>query len=182
MEQLSRACPQLKIYSSLNELYDTPSVQSYIYFDSEVFPVLTGPSGTLTDPSQWEKSFHEWLDRIKPIKERKHSLRVYINVFNYYWPIQFDGLAFAKKFGKLARPREDARRLAAIAMSEMNKKFNWSWNPKQKEISRKCFVGVYLGTNTDNKWVTNVRFMFKARADWKSFIERRGLPFVYRPN
>lgn len=149
IQSLETSCPQLKVYQSLNDLVDQPSVQSPLKLDLENFPVAKEPGGTLTDPSTWGTSFYGWLNQTKPVEQRKYPMRVHMSVSNFYWPAQSDGPAFAKQFGRVMRPREDARRLAAVAIYEMNRRFKWGWEPRRDAILKDTYVGVHLRTEAD---------------------------------
>ncbi|KAJ2904140.1 uncharacterized protein MKZ38_008761 [Zalerion maritima] len=146
---LQAHCPQMKVYNSIDDLASEPSVLSALKFDPATLPVPKTEGGTLARPDKWLRQFNEWMDRESPKDKRKYPVRVHIPSLCFYWPVFWDGPEFARQFGRILRPHENARRLAAAALYSMNKRYGWHWEPRKEQIKKGSFVGVHLRTEQD---------------------------------
>ena len=141
----------MTVYSSLDDLVDYHSVQTAIYFNPETFRAATMAGGTLKEPEKWGPNFLQWLNAKSPLEKRIYPIRVHMPALYFYWPVMSDGAAFARSFGRILRPYDSARRLAAAALFAMNKRFGWGWDPRADDIRDDTFVGVHLRTELDSR-------------------------------
>ncbi|KAI0136299.1 hypothetical protein BJ170DRAFT_6202 [Xylariales sp. AK1849] len=146
---LSTFCPQMKLYWSIDELFDVPMGNPISI--SVPGLGLTQVNGTVIEkPETWRKAFETYLNANSNPKTRTWPLRVNVDHTLYAWPTSYDPRAFVQNFGRILRFREDARQLAASALFTMQKK----WLKSQASLSlgdvdKEGYVGVHLRTEKD---------------------------------
>lgn len=148
VQSLTLYCPQMKIWSSLDDLYDVPTV---LVPARVAFPLLTDKfvNGTiLAEPEKIKAQFDDFIEKDKPKETRKYPIRVHLGETLFTWPVAYDGADFARNFGRILRTREDVKLLAASGLYNMRKRFNLNLDPRQG-IRRESFVGVHLRTEKD---------------------------------
>ncbi|EOO02074.1 putative alternative oxidase protein [Phaeoacremonium minimum UCRPA7] len=147
-QSLAAFCPQMKVYRSLNDLYDVPSV---LQAETVALHELTENfvNGTIIEyPDRIRRQFYEHLEELKPAKNRIYPMRVHLAKTAFAWPTAYDDPGFTKNFGRILRIREDIRLLAASGLYNMQKRFNLNLDPRNG-IKRDSFIGVHLRTEKD---------------------------------
>ncbi|KUI67431.1 hypothetical protein VM1G_02611 [Cytospora mali] len=159
-------CPQMKIHTSLDDLYDKPSLlkplpvipamltDQFSNVDNAFFPVIT-------DPAQVRAKFDALYDRDLPRDRRRYPVRAEFEATPFVWPAARDGEAFRRDFGRLLRVRDDVRVLAASGLYNLARRFGLPVDPRRglsgsyggdagaDNDSRAMFVGVHLRTEKD---------------------------------
>ncbi|EQB59361.1 hypothetical protein CGLO_00261 [Colletotrichum gloeosporioides Cg-14] len=174
---LSTYCPQMKVYDSLDELYDVPGVGNPFAFDMGVF-VKEWVNGTvLANPKGWNKSFRDWLDTQSPPATREYPLRVHLKHTLWVWPTANDTAAVASSFGRILRIRQDARRLAASALFSLAHRFRLNLDPRTR-YHPESFVGIHLRTEEDITGGSFPDYITQA-ADYFHFLSDCSAPVAY---
>jgi hypothetical protein len=144
---LSTHCPQMKVYSSLNDLYNVPGLDPIRFGVLDIMEDFVNES-VIAKPHEWSKKFNVFLDSKSPPAKRRYPIRVQMESTQYNWPTSADLPAVERNFGHILRVRKDARELAASALFNLCKKFNLNLDPQQG-YHPKSFVGVHLRTEED---------------------------------
>ncbi|KAK3943661.1 hypothetical protein QBC46DRAFT_27776 [Diplogelasinospora grovesii] len=147
-QALAQYCPQMKVYKSMDDLYDVPSVFQKHPIGLEQMHVHLTNGSIIDDMSHLPQQIKDWINKESPPEKRKYPIRYNLPVTNFAFPTAFDKPAFARNYGRILRIRQDARRLAASALYNMQKKFGLNLDPRNG-IKTESFVGVHLRTEKD---------------------------------
>ncbi|GKT41934.1 uncharacterized protein ColSpa_02115 [Colletotrichum spaethianum] len=150
---LTTYCPQMKVYGSMDDLYNVPEVINGLEF-SIADTNNDWVNGTvLADPYKWHQKFHKFIDQKLPVTERPNPFRVHLKRTQWTWPIAKDKASVASAFGRLLRIRPDARRLAGSALFTLGSRFKLKLDPRM-QYRPTSFVGIHLRTeeNVDDKY------------------------------
>jgi len=147
-DTLSTYCLQLKLYSSMNDLYDVPSLLQSIKLSIGRLSSDVVHGTILAKPERLGKQIKDYLDRQSPPPRRKYPFHVHLDTPTFTFPTAFDPVGFAANFGRVLRVRQDARELAASALFNMKKMFDLDLDPRNG-IDRDSFMGVHLQTEQD---------------------------------
>ncbi|CAP60522.1 uncharacterized protein PODANS_1_8170 [Podospora anserina S mat+] len=146
-QTLSEHCPQLKLYRSMNELWDVPQVQSARKISlQDVGAKLNG--SVIEDMNTLSEQIKSYIDRTEDPETRPFPIRFRSDVISSVFPTAYGNPELAKNFGRLLRPRKDARVLAAIALYNLHKKYQLNLDPKQG-FQHSTFPGLHLRTEAD---------------------------------
>lgn len=146
---LAEACPQMKLYDSVNDLYNFPTT---------AIPILLNPQDLATEflyervlakPAEWRVSFDAFLNSKTP-RGISSSSPIIIQIHNVLleFPLSYDTTFFVRNFGRIFRFREDVRRLAATLLFEISDKYSPNQRPASK-IALHAFFGAHLRTASD---------------------------------
>ncbi len=162
-------CPQMKVYRSMDDLYDVPSVQKAHDISVRVLPVDFEKNTIINDTSVLAQQIKAFVDKASPPSKRTHPVRFHLATTNWAFPTSADSPAFARHFGRLLRVREDDRRLAALVLYHLQKRFGLELDPRQA-LKNDSFVGVYLKAemNSDYMFVS----LEDAVSDMLGLVER----------
>lgn len=144
VSSLSSACPNLTIYSSLNDLWDRPTINPPHPLSPPSLAPLNPADLVIHHPESWNSSLTQHLEEIAPkgfSKEKPVMIRITdgseVNGPNgegvvgagdgtgvgmggmCEWPTQYDGPEVRKNWGRLLRSRDDVRRLAASVVYKL---------------------------------------------------------------
>lgn len=160
LTSLQAHCPQMRVYRSLDDLYDKPSLLkplpvSMSQLTGEVAVINDTSTTILANPQNVTRLFAEFYERELPLEKRHYPVRVDMQETVFTWPAHYDGEEFRRDFGRLLRVRDDVRLLAASGLWELARRFGLqldprrgiSHNPAQDKNSR--FVGAHLRTEKD---------------------------------
>jgi hypothetical protein len=146
---LATQCPQMKVYSTISELADVPSMLQPLDFKiTDVVKDLK--NGVLQRPDEFAGKLRKYIDEKSPEDKRHKPLRVRLMTIPPLFPVYHDNMATAKAFGALIRVRPDIRRLAASALYKMSKQFNMDLSARHG-LNERGFVGVHLRIEKDSK-------------------------------
>lgn len=145
---LSTYCPQMKVYSSINDLYNQPNVQQPIKFGVTDLTESFVNASVIEHPEEIPRQLKEFLDKQSPPDKRKYPVRFHLSATVFRWPTAYDPPEFVRNFGRILRIREDVRRIAASGLFNMQKQFKLKLDPRSG-IKRDSFVGVHLRTEKD---------------------------------
>lgn len=145
---LQTYCPQMKVYGSMNDLYNVPEVVNALEFSIPDTNTKWANGRVMAEPSDWHKQFHQFLDQRSPPEERQYPFRVHLKHTLWTWPTARDKAPFASSFGRMLRIRPDARRLAASALFSLESRFRLNLDPRTR-YHPTSFVGVHLRTEED---------------------------------
>lgn len=133
LRTLNRHCPQLKIYSSIDDLYDKPSLLKPLPVSIPNLAPAQSPPGTasvplaaplLRDPGHLRTHFATYLDTELPPERRHYPVRVHVEPSIFVWPPATDGEQVRSDLGKLLRTRDDVRALAASALWNLVRRYD----------------------------------------------------------
>lgn len=149
---LSTYCPQLKVYQSLNDLYDVPSVLEPKKFKISDLSMDVVNGTVLSNPQELAPRFHDWLDRQSPVDNRKYPLRVHMESTLYTFPVNADAPDVARNFGRMLHVRRDARKLAAATLYTLSGRYRLAIDPRESHrasAANESFAGIHLRTERD---------------------------------
>ncbi|OLN85357.1 hypothetical protein CCHL11_09857 [Colletotrichum chlorophyti] len=141
-------CPQMKIYGSLNDLYNVPEAAAAVEFNIGDTNSEWVNGSVLPEKADWNKQFNDFLDKKSPIAERTYPFRVHLKHTLWTWPTAKDRASVAASFGRMLRIRADARRIAASALFTLQTRFKLNLDPRTR-YHPKSFVGLHLRTEED---------------------------------
>lgn len=141
-------CPQMKLHRTVHDLYDVPSVLEPIRLTHRELGMSYVNESVLAAPSKWGSQLLAMVEKKSPAASRAFPVRVNIERSIFTWPNTYDAQPLARAMGRLLRPREDARRVAAAALFQLHKQFRLGLDPRMG-IKRESFVGVHLRTERD---------------------------------
>ncbi|KAI7783157.1 alternative oxidase [Diaporthe eres] len=160
LTSLQSHCPQMRVYRSLDDLYDKPSLLKPLPVSmgmlTDDVAVLNGTyTSILAQPQNITRRFADFYERELPLEKRHYPVRVDLQQTVFTWPVHYDGEAFRRDFGRLLRVRDDVRLLAASGLWELAHRFGLhldprrgiAHNPAQDKNPR--FVGAHLRTEKD---------------------------------
>ncbi|WQF78114.1 Putative GDP-fucose protein O-fucosyltransferase [Colletotrichum destructivum] len=150
---LTTYCPQMKVYESMDDLYNVPEAVSGLQFSIGDTNDKWLYGNVMAEPENWHQQFHKFLDEKVPVKERTNPFRVHLQRTQWMWPTAKDTAPVASSFGRMLRIRPDARRLAASALFTLGSRFRLNLDPRTR-YHPASFVGVHLRTeeNVDDKY------------------------------
>ncbi|ORY62275.1 uncharacterized protein BCR38DRAFT_346272 [Pseudomassariella vexata] len=135
---MSTFCPQMRLYWSVDELFDTPmGTPLSISIGNLDMPQVEG--SIIEKPGTFAIQFKKYLDSQSNPKTRTWPFKVEVAVTLDAWPTTYDAPAFVRNFGRVLRFRDDTRQLAAAAY----------FNMKKKKLTSPGFVGIHLRTEED---------------------------------
>ncbi|KAH6689161.1 hypothetical protein F5X68DRAFT_255032 [Plectosphaerella plurivora] len=149
---LSTYCPQMKVYQSIDDLYNVPSIMDPKTFTVHSFTSEFKNGTVLRDPNALGKQFHDWLNRESPPEKRRYPMRVHMEATLYTFPIDTDEPDVMRNFGRMLHVRPDARRLAAAALYALSTRYRFDMDPRISHTSSavdKSFFGVHLRIERD---------------------------------
>lgn len=160
LSSLQAHCPQMRVYKSLDDLYDKPSLLKPLPVSigmlTDDVAVLNGThTSVLAEPQNVTGRFAEFYERELPLEKRHYPVRVDLQETVFAWPAHHDGEAFRRDFGRLLRVRDDVRLLAASGLWELSRRFGLHLDPRQgidhspAVDNTPRFVGVHLRTEKD---------------------------------
>ncbi|KAH6695198.1 hypothetical protein F5X68DRAFT_227191 [Plectosphaerella plurivora] len=181
--RLSLGCPGMQIYNSAEEFpsYENRSGEPLSLLGDQFEP--DHPREGLEHPEKWRASFDGWLKRHDERPRPEAPVHVQIQQSFLEYPVQNDGVAFAREFGKILSFREDTRELAAKVLLALKKKFRLPIDPSLA-VNPGAFYGAHLRLEKDaiaawepEEW----RFSRKDDQFWEQTrnLERSGLSVVY---
>ncbi|KAK3329046.1 hypothetical protein B0H66DRAFT_11538 [Apodospora peruviana] len=147
-QTLSRFCPQMKVYQSMDDLYDVPEVFTARPITLGGMQVMTVNSTVIEDMSLLPQQIKSYLDMSSPPEARRYPIRFNLEVTNWAFPTAFDKPSVARNFGRLVRINGNARRIAATGLYNLQKRFSLDLDPRTG-IKNGKFVGVHLRTEAD---------------------------------
>jgi hypothetical protein len=157
---LSAACPQMRVFSHINDLYDMPSTSPAIKINPLSFNhTVLIDKHILGNPGNWSLSFHQHLNYTHPVPPTAAKpLLVTLPKPLLEFPLTYDDPHFVPAFGRLLRFREDVRRLAAAVLFALSKKhdLDLTFNA-DNTIAPSAFYGAHLRTGVDAQaagWTT----------------------------
>ncbi|KAK8138642.1 hypothetical protein PG984_002022, partial [Apiospora sp. TS-2023a] len=174
---LSTFCPQMKVYWSIDELFDTP-MASPIPLRLNALRLSRVDRTVLAQPGRWASQFKMYLDNKSNPKTRLWPLRVNVAQTRYVWPTSYDSPAFARSFGRILRFREDVRGLAASAFFAMQNRLASHGGQNDGDTSALGFVGVHLRAQEDF-WDTDFLPYEEQAAHYLRYMVESGYPFAY---
>lgn len=149
---LSAYCPQMKVYQSLDDLYDVPSVLNPKIFEVRSFTSEFVNGTVLRNPHGVGQQFHEWLDRESNPEKRRYPFRVHLESTMYTWPTGADDADVIRNFGRMLHVRRDARRLAAQALYTLSSRHQFAVDPRASRMTSAAnvsYAGVHLRIERD---------------------------------
>lgn len=157
---LQTHCPQMRVYRSLDDLYDKPSLLKPLPVSigmlTEEFAVLNHTRTSIISlPQNLTRLFDEFIERELPLENRHYPVRVDLQETVFAWPAHYDGEVFRRDFGRLLRVRDDVRLLAASALWNIARRFSLPLDPRRgighnpAQDKNPRFVGVHLRTEKD---------------------------------
>ncbi|KAK5657059.1 hypothetical protein OQA88_3586 [Cercophora sp. LCS_1] len=148
---LHSLCPQMKLYKSIDDLYDVPSVMTAENINLKSFNIHIKNKTVISDPSDLSPKAKTYIDKVSPPENRTRPIRFHLAVTNWAFPTSSDGPAVERTFGRLIRAREDARHLSAVALYNLQKRHGLEPNPARGPMN-KTVTGVHLRTEIDSDW------------------------------
>jgi len=149
---LNSACPQIQIIPHRDDLADIPSVAK----SAELTPKNLGTEfkvfRVMNFAPKWRGLFEEWLPKFGAPEgfSVEKPLLVSIRAPIFEFPTNYDTPEFIATFGRILRFHEDVRRLAAIVLYAMDKKYNLNIDPAATGIpAPEKFYGAHLRTAAD---------------------------------
>lgn len=175
---LATHCPQMKIYRSMSDgdLYDHPGLLHPPRMNLGDLTNEFMAGSVMSKPQELAEKINAFMDSKSPPRERKYPFRVHLMTPSFAFPTSYDPPDFADNFGRILRIREDARRLAAAALFNMQKMFRLNLNPKNS-LKSNGFIGVHLRTEKD---VQGVFPSYEDQAaDYLDVIVENKIPVIY---
>ncbi|KAK8020952.1 hypothetical protein PG990_006090 [Apiospora arundinis] len=158
---LSTFCPQMKVYWSIDELFDAPVARS-IPFRLDDLGLDRVDQTVIAQPENWASEFNKYLDFKSNPKTRLYPFMVNVAQTRYVWPTSYDSPAFVRSLGRILRFRRDVRELGASIFFSLRKRLDESRGGQGVEgnsdtNSTLGFVGVHLYEQEDfwDKHVTS---------------------------
>ncbi|KAK4229749.1 hypothetical protein QBC38DRAFT_471570 [Podospora fimiseda] len=145
---LQRTCPQMKVYRSMDDLWDVPQVSPPKKISLSAVEVHLTNGTVIEDMGKLKEQIKTYIEKAAPAETRRMPIRFDFEATNWAFPTAFDGPAFANNFGRLLRPRKDARLLAAVALYNLQKRYGVVGNPS-RDIQNNKFAGIHLRTEAD---------------------------------
>ncbi|TDZ23922.1 hypothetical protein Cob_v002618 [Colletotrichum orbiculare MAFF 240422] len=173
---LGTLCPQMKLYSSFNELYNIPEVASAIEFSIPETNQEWVNQTVLADPRNWNVKFREFLDKKSPPEGREYPMRVHLKHTVWVWPTANDTAAVASSFGRILRFRPDARKLAASALFTLSHRYKLNIDPRVN-YRADSFAGIHLHTEEDVN--DKIPDYVTQAADYFHFLSEANAPVAF---
>ncbi|KAK4193371.1 hypothetical protein QBC35DRAFT_103975 [Podospora australis] len=147
-QTLAEHCPQLKLYHSMDDLWNVPEVADPRKISLQEIGVSLTNGSVVEDMGSLPKEIQAYIDEMEPAEERQNPIRFKANVINWAFPTSYDSPELARNFGRILRVRKDARLLSTLALYHMQQRFGMDLDPK-KGIKHSKFVGAHLRTEAD---------------------------------
>ncbi|KAL8350411.1 hypothetical protein RB598_005629 [Gaeumannomyces tritici] len=161
---LGRLCPQMKLYSSINDLANVPSVLNGIkleipkaFASKAVVPISLVHGTVVADVQKLSQAVRAHIKSKDDAKLR--PLKMQLPWAAFWYPVASDPPEFVASFGRLLRVRADARRLAAETLFALRASYGLDLDPRRAGPSgsgpetggalTKSFMGVRLRTDRD---------------------------------
>lgn len=145
----------MKVYTSLDELYDKPSLLEPMSFwsISELSEETSNLNDTATmimkEPEKVLYQFMKTLEKRLSGTEKQHwPLRVNVAPSVFIWPALEGGEKLRREFGQLLQTRDDIRALAGSALYNLAKRFNLPLHDFSA-AGVDNFTGIHLRTEKD---------------------------------
>jgi hypothetical protein len=148
LTSLSTACPQMTVYSDINDLYMYPSTANPIDLSPQGLTTEFVHGTVLAHPEQWRNSFDSWLHLQAPTFNAAMPVLIKLATPLLQFPITYDTPALANQFGRILRFREDCRRLASTILYNMSQKFGLELK-SDTQVTPGKFYGAHLRTASD---------------------------------
>lgn len=148
VNSLATHCPQMKVYKSMGELYQQPSLLHPPKMSIGDLTQDFVAGSVAKKPEELANKIKEFMDNKSPPRDRKYPFMVHLMTPTFFWPTAYDSPDFTNNFGRILRLREDVRRLAAAGLFNMQKMFSLNLDPRGG-LKRDSFVGVHLRTERD---------------------------------
>lgn len=141
------------------------------------------PQTGLRYPREWRRFFDEWLEKQHVQISPDAPVHVQIEQSYLEYPVQDDGDAFRREFGKILSFRQDTQQLAAQVLWELKKQFALPIDPAQA-INPDAFYGAHLRLEKDAVWAWDPEEWHFSRMEEQfqqqfQNLERTGLRVVY---
>ncbi|RDW79987.1 hypothetical protein BP6252_04625 [Coleophoma cylindrospora] len=149
VDSMTNACPQMRIYHSMNELWNVPTTQKAYEVHPEALTKDFAPPGVLKKPEAWRDLFLAWLQgtvKFTPTDEKPILVKLKQPFLQF--PLRYDRGEFVVSFGRILRFREDARFIAANVLYALGEHFNIDLDPT-KSIRPLKFYGAHLRNEND---------------------------------
>ncbi|EJT78879.1 hypothetical protein GGTG_03973 [Gaeumannomyces tritici R3-111a-1] len=194
VRHLTAACPEMRLFDRAGDF------PSYSQLAGNGRPLqLVGdefergrPEGApLQHPREWRRRFDEWLGGQPGVQQQQQQppsadrpVHVEIGQSFLEYPVQDDGPAFAREFGKLLPFRPDARELAARVLLALRRRCGLRSIDPTRPVSPGAFFGAHLRLERDAVWAWSpdewrfgrARDQFEEQA---RYAARTGLGVVY---
>ncbi|KAK6841917.1 hypothetical protein PG987_002777 [Apiospora arundinis] len=179
---LSTFCPQMKVYWSIDELFDTPVARS-IPFRLDDLGLDRVDQTVIAQPENWASEFNKYLDFKSNPKTRLYPFMVNVAQTRYVWPTSYDSPAFVRSLGRILRFRKDVRELAASVFFSLRKRLDESRGGQGVEgnsdtNSTLGFVGVHLHEQED-LWDSNIPSYEEQAEHYLHYMVESRNPFAY---
>ncbi|KAK4465530.1 hypothetical protein QBC42DRAFT_194978 [Cladorrhinum samala] len=145
---LSLHCPQMKLYKSMDDLWDVPQVSPPKKISLSLIETHITNGTVVQDMAKLSDQIKTYINKTAPPETRRMPIRFELDATNHAFPVDYDAPEFANSFGRLLRPRSDARALAAAALYNLSKRFGLVSLPS-RNIQNNGFAGVHLRTEAD---------------------------------
>lgn len=167
VDALAVHCPQLRVHTSLDALYDRPSLLKPLPVTVEQLAIGSDPqtitidgiqTTILGEPAALRGRLLALMNKklADPPARIHWPVRANLAVSQFTFPAAADGVAFRRDFGRLFRVRDDARALAASALWNLAAHHNASWlSPFPSSggdgdgVADDGFLAVHLRTEKD---------------------------------
>ena len=139
IDTIQKACPHMKVYQSMQA--------EWTWGNMEIphWPLAINFS-TPQEPSPWRQNFDKWFDN--STAELKKPFIVVSRDPGRNRAVMDDGEDLYYNIGRILQFRPDARRLAALCMGEMSRRFSLHLDPKQN-LYTAAYLGAHLRTSSD---------------------------------
>lgn len=181
--RLSLGCPGMHVYNTAEEFpsYQNRTGEPLQLLGDQFEP--DHPREGLVYPERWRASFDDWLVKQQAHPHPESPVHVQIGQSFLEYPVQRDGPAFVREFGKILSFRKDTRELAAKVLLALKKQFRLPIDPSQA-VNPGAFYGAHLRLEKDAiaAWEPeHWRFSRKEDQFWEQTrnLERTGLGVVY---
>jgi hypothetical protein len=150
---LTASCPQIKIISHFNDLWDKPSTSPAVLLSPNslhsIEPALPLIHSTiLVNPGNWSSAFKTSLNTSHP-RAPTEKLPVLVTLSPpplLQFPTTYDSAPFITNFGKLIRSSPELRRLAGAILYALSQKHNLNL-PPTPQIQTDAFYGAVLSSS-----------------------------------
>ncbi|KAK3393605.1 hypothetical protein B0H63DRAFT_516785 [Podospora didyma] len=147
-QTLSKYCPQMKIYKSLDDLYDVPAVHKAHPISLQAVGAHLINGSVIESTSILGEQIKNFTEKAVPKEKWTTPIRFHLPITNWAFRTANETESFAQSFGRILRPREDARRLSAAVLFSLHKEFGLNLDPR-KGVKADSYVGIHLRTEPD---------------------------------
>ena len=150
-QSLSQSCPQMKVYRSIDDLWDVPSIQIPNHISLNSIHARLINTTVVYNTSALSQQIETYVNEMSPPKERTRPVRFHLDVTNWAFPMISSHPELRRHYGRILRIREDLRRLSAVATFNLAKRYQLDLDPRQG-LREDSFVGVHLRTEEDAQY------------------------------